>query len=147
MNHILPLTEKDRKRFWAKVERRDGECWPWLGAKTPEGRGRFMLRGKNVVAPRVAWAIANGSEPEMLVLHRCDNPNCVNPAHLWLGSNRDNCVDMASKGRHHKQQVEHCPKGHPYNERNTKFGRTGRSCSECNRIYLREYNRRRRSGS
>lgn len=92
-------------RFWPKVARRGAnECWPWLGAKHPGGYGRLSLGGRGsrmAPATHVAWTIATGTEvPDgMSICHRCDNPPCVNPGHLFLGTKGDNARDMISKGR------------------------------------------------
>ena len=86
-------------RFWAKVDRRgDGECWPWLGAQSRE-YGQFWCGGC-LTAHRIAWELTHGAIPNgLLVLHRCDNPPCCNPAHLWLGTHADNAADRQAKGR------------------------------------------------
>jgi hypothetical protein len=89
-------------RFWAKVDRRSPEeCWPW---KAGIHRGYGLFRAEKdrpmVRAHRYSWALANGPIPEgMNVLHRCDNPPCCNPAHLFLGTQLDNVEDCAAKGR------------------------------------------------
>jgi hypothetical protein len=89
-------------RFWAKVDRsRVGRCWPWIGAKNGgEGYGVIFRDGRPALAHRVSWELHNGPIPDGLgVLHRCDNPPCVNPRHLFVGSNADNNRDKISKGR------------------------------------------------
>lgn len=89
-------------RFWPKVARRsERECWLWQ-AGTTRGYGQFHLteERKPVYAHRVAWVIAHGPIPENLaVLHHCDVPLCVNPSHLFLGTQQDNLTDARQKGR------------------------------------------------
>src|SRR5689334_17638258 len=105
----LPLdktaySEDVLKRFWVKVEkRRNDECWPWLGAITHDGYGRFGFSRNQVMAHRMSFRVNVGEIPRGLcVCHHCDNPICVNPDHLWLGTNWDNQLDMIAKGRNAK---------------------------------------------
>ena len=87
------------ERFAAKV-RKSAECWEWQGYCNPYGYGSFNLNGKMQYAHRVAWELANGTVPDGLcVLHSCDNPPCVRPSHLFLGTLTDNSRDMVQKGR------------------------------------------------
>jgi hypothetical protein len=86
-------------RFWAKVEKTDG-CWLWRGAKSSGGYGCIGWDGKIVGAHRASWLLRHGIIPGGLhVLHKCDTPACVNPAHLFLGTNLDNMKDRNAKGR------------------------------------------------
>lgn len=89
------------EEFWAAVERGDG-CWNWLRGVKQADRpyGVTYWNGRKVKAHRLAWQFQHGSIPEgMHVLHRCDNPRCVRPDHLFLGTHLDNMRDMRSKGR------------------------------------------------
>ena len=105
----MRLESSDKARFFAKVSRgAPGECWVWSGGRkdSRQGYGAFGVRDRTtgrwriLRAHRVAWLIVNGPIPEgMCVCHRCDNPPCCNPAHLFLGTHSENMRDMANKGR------------------------------------------------
>jgi hypothetical protein len=85
--------------FLEKVEK-TRTCWLWNAYRNHDGYGRARHNGKQTGAHRVSWQLHNGPIPEGLhVCHHCDNPPCVNPAHLFLGTHRDNCVDRMLKGR------------------------------------------------
>jgi len=90
---------KTEERFWAKVNKTDA-CWEWTAASQPKGYGRFKVNGRLVGAHRFSYELHYGPIPEGLwVLHRCDNPKCVNPEHLFLGTRSDNMFDCARKDR------------------------------------------------
>lgn len=92
---VIPLDVK----FWAGVQKGPG-CWEWTKARMPFGYGQINDRGKVLYAHRVSWEIHNGPIPKGLhVCHHCDNPPCVRPDHLFLGTARDNINDALHKGR------------------------------------------------
>lgn len=90
------------QRFWARVKK-TSTCWLWTGAKIPDGYGSIWVEGKPTAAHRISWEIHHGKIPNgMCVLHDCpggDNPACVNPKHLFLGTKQDNAIDREKKGR------------------------------------------------
>ena len=95
-------------RFMRHVTR-TATCWIWTGARDRDGYGCYDLEGHHTRAHRVSWRIYHGEIPSGLwVLHHCDNPCCVNPEHLFLGTHLDNMRDMVSKGRAHRQFGEEC---------------------------------------
>lgn len=93
----MTLTMVDR--FWSKVDK-SGDCWLWTASRSVKGYGRFSNEGRRHQANRVAYEMAHGPIPDgMLVCHHCDNPPCVRPDHLFLGSHAENMLDMSTKGR------------------------------------------------
>lgn len=111
----------------------NNECWHWIGSHV-RGRGTIWHEGRNVTAPRVAFFLHTGKWPEHFACHTCDNPNCVNPRHLFDGDAKANQRDSASKGRNERQKRTHCPSGHPLSGDNlTHDSRGGRRCKTCHR--------------
>jgi len=87
------------ERFWSYVKKAS-KCWLWMGGCSGKGYGYFRAGEKLLSAHRFSWMIEHGEIPEGLkILHHCDNPPCVNPACLFLGTTKDNDIDMRSKGR------------------------------------------------
>lgn len=91
----------DQERFWEKVDKCSlDECWNWLAYLDKDGYGGFNINSVQRKAHRVAYVLANGKlKTSLLVCHSCDNPSCVNPAHLWAGTSRQNIDDMITKNR------------------------------------------------
>jgi hypothetical protein len=100
---VKALTHRDMARFWAKVDKGGPEeCWLWTGERNHRGYGRVYSEGttSTTSAHRVSLRIATGNPgADLLVLHSCDNPPCVNPAHLRYGTHEENMIDMSSRGR------------------------------------------------
>src|SRR4051812_22074657 len=109
------------ERFWSKVDK-TGECWLWTAYRDAAGYGRFGLAGKVQKAHRVSYELAVGPIPAGAhVLHSCDNPPCVNPDHLRVGSRIDNMRDKFMRGRDYNASKTHCDHGHPFTADNTYF--------------------------
>jgi hypothetical protein len=88
--------------FWSKIDvRGEDECWEWQGGRDWRGYGAGYKDRKHIRAHRVAYELLVGPVPNDLeVCHKCDNPPCCNPAHLFLGTHKENMYDMLDKGRH-----------------------------------------------
>lgn len=99
-------TEHD---FWARIDYLSSECWLWLGKPRGDGYGQFTMARRCQKAHRWAWEFTHGPIPEkMCVLHKneCHNPLCVNPEHLYLGTQSENVLDQVALGTHVSQQQE-----------------------------------------
>ena len=97
----MKITQEWMNRiFWPKVKIINvTSCWEWQAQRLPHGYGQVHLGGKKYYPHRVIWEFLYGRPENLWVLHKCDNPSCVNPSHLFLGTPKDNTQDMMLKGR------------------------------------------------
>jgi hypothetical protein len=107
--NLITQINKTLYRFWSYVDKSQ-DCWEWKEARL-NGYGAFYLDEETIMAHRFSWSLANGPiEPGLLVCHKCDNPPCVRPDHLFLGTHKKNMEDMVSKGRRNHVVGEQNPR-------------------------------------
>lgn len=137
------ISNLSQTKFWTRVKK-TSKCWLWIGDKNEKGYGRY----NNQKAHRISFSIHNKKLiGNFHVLHRCDNPSCVNPLHLFLGTHKDNMQDKILKRRDHNQNKKNCRNGHPYSGTNLIRKKSGeRRCRICHNQQLRRLRARNGSG-
>lgn len=139
INSIELFDEEGMLKFHTKYVK-TSTCWNWIAGKSDKGYGSFCYNNKNYPAHRASWTIHYGRIPDgLLVCHKCDNPQCVNPNHLFLGTHRDNARDMVRKDRRNtpysalQKAITHCCKGHKFTYENTVYHKKSRArhCRTC----------------
>ena len=118
----------------ARTKPNEAGCWLWQGARSSKGYGSVRYSGRAIGAHRLSWLLHKGPIPDGLhVLHSCDTPACLNPEHLFLGSNQDNVTDKIAKGRLRvpsgaEHYMRRLPVGHPRPERR-KLDEAQKACA------------------
>jgi hypothetical protein len=133
-----------RQKLMASIEVTESGCWRFTGWKSVDGYGFVSFRAKLWRAHRLSYVLFTGLIPKgKEICHSCDNPPCINPAHLWAGTSKENHQDSVQKGRHYRGNMTHCKRGHPFNEENTLIVQNGRDCKTCRVARQKAYDKQR----
>lgn len=150
-NHALPqntaMDESQMRAFLlGQGKGNESGCWEWTGTLSKSGYGKIKWQQKDWRVHRLMahlW-LGMAATDERLVCHACDNPKCFNPAHLFVGTSKDNQQDSVRKGRHWSKRKTHCKRGHSFDPENTYVSKSGqRHCRACHNVReLARYRRR-----
>ena len=140
-----------RDRFLSKIELIPfHECWEWVAHTDKDGYGTISKiengKKRTLKAHKVSFEFYHGPINKFWVLHKCDNPGCVNPRHLYLGTAKDNAIDRENRGRSTGPKKTVCSNGHPYDSINTYLRpKGGRDCKVCKNTNWRNMYHRKRA--
>jgi hypothetical protein len=156
MTRAEPRMISFTERFWSHVHKTEG-CWLWTGPTkgNKTDYGIVTLNGKTMSSSRAVWFLVNGDPGKLFVLHTCDNSMCVNPDHLYLGTQCDNVRDREERHRGNiltavtiaaklKSSNPYCKRGHLLSGSNLYLTKDGRSCNACHAERQRQWVRRQR---
>lgn len=139
--------DADRDAIMAKLmsrtDKQENGCWLWTGCKSDFGYGQITIKGQRWIVTRLMCVLRHGEIPlKRYVCHTCDQPACLNPEHLFIGTMSDNIQDCLKKGRNHHKRTTHCPRGHELAGDNvewrpTAYGGTARHCRTCDKAKYR----------
>ena len=131
-----------------RIKKAPNGCWEWTGSVNDKGYGLIYVEGKSKRAHRITYQLFKSEIPKgLFICHHCDNPGCVNPEHLFVGTQKDNMQDCIRKGRfvrptkngkpsNQNTNKTHCIRGHPFDKENTHIRPSGhRTCRACDRIF------------
>lgn len=143
MKNSRPRTKPELlEKIRALSKQGPGNCIEFQGLRNPQGYGKIKFQGKKHFVHRLIFKIHNPQtslSQKDYVCHKCDNPACINYAHLFLGNAKVNNVDKALKGRHANTRKTHCIRGHEFNTENTRYyehkGRLKRQCKTCIKLH------------
>ncbi len=144
------ITDSIKRRFLSRVKKTP-TCWLWTGSLRGHTRngisywyGQMWVNGRQIGAHRVSYEVFKKVNPgKFFVCHKCDNPQCVKPGHLFLGTNSDNILDAVKKGRNPNANKKKCKNGHLFKGRNLVFLSNGqRRCRACNLESVKQHYKR-----
>jgi len=138
--------KKAIKRFEDKYTKTMLGCWDWTAGTFHFGHGKFRYNNKFVKAHRFSFQLYTGESVEgKMCLHKCNRPGCINPTHLYLGTQKDNMQDILKANRNFKRKRETCDKGHPFKGENLLMDNGARRCKICTYARSKIYRDRRRN--